>query len=103
MEVVRASWSSETKNATRNLRVLLLVWWLARNRRVVGPRSSGAAQKQDEQKGNNRTTKNRWKIYENEAAIDAKSRKNRSWAGSGVQSRFGNASGRARDGFWTPK
>ena len=29
--------------------------------------------------------------------------KNRSWAGSGAQSRFGEASGRARDDFWTPQ
>ena len=32
-----------------------------------------------------------------------KSTKNRSGTGSGAQGRFGDASRRARDGFWTPK
>ena len=50
-----------------------------------------------------KSTKNRSKIDENPFLIDPKSTKNRSWAVLGAQGRFGDASGRARDGFWTPK
>ena len=50
-----------------------------------------------------KSTKNCSKIDENPSRIDPKSMKNRSWAVLGAQSCFGDASGRARDGFWTPK
>ena len=50
-----------------------------------------------------KSTKNRSTIHENEAQIDQTSTKIRTRAGLGAQSRFGDASGRARDGFWTPK
>ena len=50
-----------------------------------------------------KSTKNRSKIVENPCQIHQKSTKNRSWAVLGAQGRFGDASGRARDGFWTPK
>ena len=47
--------------------------------------------------------KNRSKIVKNPSQIDPKSTKNRSWGVLGAQGRFGDASGRARDGFWTPQ
>ena len=50
-----------------------------------------------------KSTKNRSTIHENETQIDQTSTKIRSWAGVGAQGRFRDASGRARDGFWTPK
>ena len=50
-----------------------------------------------------KSTKNHSKIDENPSQIDPKSTKNRSWAVLGAPGRFGDASGRARDGFWTPK
>ena len=50
-----------------------------------------------------KSTKNRSTSHENEAQIDQTSTKIRTGAGLGAQSRFGNASGRACDGFWTPK
>ena len=49
------------------------------------------------------STKNRSKIDENPPHIGPKSTKNRSGAVLGAQGRFRDASGRARDGFWTPK
>ena len=49
------------------------------------------------------STKNRSTIHEHEAQIDQTSTKIRTGAGLGAQGRFGDASGRARDGFWTPK
>ena len=50
-----------------------------------------------------KSTKNRSKILENPSQIDQKFTENRSWAVLGAQSRFGDASGRARDGLWTAK
>ena len=50
-----------------------------------------------------KSTKNRSTIHKNEAQIDQTSTKIRTGAGLGAQGRFGDASGRARDGFWTPK
>ena len=50
-----------------------------------------------------KSTKNRSTIHKNESQIDQTSTEIRSWAGLGAQGRFGDASGRARDGFWTPK
>ena len=50
-----------------------------------------------------KSTKNHSKIDENPSEIDPKSTKNRSWDVLGTQSRFRDASGRARDGSWTPK
>ena len=50
-----------------------------------------------------KSTKHRSNIDENEADIDEKSTNNRSWANSGAQGCFGDASGRARNSFWTPK
>ena len=49
-----------------------------------------------------KSTKNR-SIHEIETQIDQTSTKIRTGAGLGAQGRFGDASGRARDGFWTPK
>ena len=46
---------------------------------------------------------NRSKIDENPFQIQPKATKNRSWAVLGAQGRCGDASGRAGDGFWTPK
>ena len=46
-----------------------------------------------------KSTKNLLKINENPSKID----ENRSWAVVGAQGRFGDLSGRAGDGFWTPK
>ena len=50
-----------------------------------------------------KSTKNHSKIDENPPQIDPKSTTNRSWAVLGAQGRFGDASGRARVGFWTRK
>ena len=50
-----------------------------------------------------KSTKNHSNIGENPSQIAPKSTKNRSWAVWGAQSRLGDASRRARDGFWTPK
>ena len=50
-----------------------------------------------------KSTKNHSEIDENQSQIVPKSTKNRSWAVLGARSCFGDASGRARDGFWTPK
>ena len=50
-----------------------------------------------------KSTKHHLKIDESPSQIDPKSMKNRSWAVLGAQNCFGDASGRARDGFWTPK
>ena len=50
-----------------------------------------------------KSTKNRPKICENPSEINPKSTKNRFWAVLGNQGRFGDASGSAGDGFWTPK
>ena len=50
-----------------------------------------------------KSTKNLSKIDDHPPQIEPKSKKNRSWAVLGAQGRFGDASGRARDGFWTPK
>ena len=50
-----------------------------------------------------KSTKNRSRIDENPSQIDPKSTKNRSGAVLGAQSCFGDAPGRARDGFWTAK
>jgi len=50
-----------------------------------------------------KSTKNRSKIDENPCQIDQKLMENRSWAVLGAQSRFGDVSGRARDGLWTAK
>ena len=50
-----------------------------------------------------KSTKNHSEIDESQSQIVPKSTKNRSWAVLGAQSCFGDASGRARDGFWTPK
>ena len=50
-----------------------------------------------------KSTKNRLTILKNEAQIDQTSTKIQTGASLGAQSHFGDASGRARDGFWTPK
>ena len=50
-----------------------------------------------------KSTKNRSTIDENPFLFGPKLTKNRSWAILGTQGRFGHASGRAQDGFWTPK
>ena len=50
-----------------------------------------------------KSTKNHSKIDENPSQIHSKSTRNRSWAVLGTQGRFGDASGRARDGVWIPK
>ena len=50
-----------------------------------------------------KSTKNLSKIDDHPPQIEPKSKKNRSWAVLGAQGRFGDASGRARDGSWTPK
>ena len=50
-----------------------------------------------------KSTKNRSTIHKNETQIDQTSTKIQTGASLGAQGRFGDASGRARDGFWTPK
>ena len=50
-----------------------------------------------------KSTKNHSEIDENPSQIDPKSTKKRSWVVLGAQGRFGDASRRARDSFWTPK
>ncbi len=55
------------------------------------------AQHQRRLKIERKSTKNRSKMDEKPSQIDEKSSKNRSWPGLGVQSRFGDASGRVRD------
>ena len=50
-----------------------------------------------------KSTKNRSKIAENGPKIGTKSMQNRSWAVLGAPSRFGDAPGRAQDGFGAPK
>ena len=50
-----------------------------------------------------KSTKNKSKIEKNPSRIDSKLTKNRRWASSGAQGRFRDASGRAWDGFSTPK
>ena len=50
-----------------------------------------------------KSTKNRSTIHKNETQIDQTSTKIQTGASLGAQGRFGDASGRARDGFWMPK
>ena len=79
--------TQETRRALRITRLLFetLLWCFRRT--------------QHERK----STKNHSKIDENPSEIDPKSTKNRSWDVLGTQSRFRDASGRTRDGSWTPK
>ena len=85
---------------TRNLRVSLIVWWIARNRRVVWSLSVSALQKAGGTKGE-RT--NDEKYMKKSTQTEPQSTKNRSWAAFGAQSRFGDASGHARGASGTPK
>ena len=50
-----------------------------------------------------KSAKNLSIITDNPPQIDPKSKKHRSWAVLGAQGRFEDASGRARNGFCTPK
>ena len=50
-----------------------------------------------------KSTKKHSEIDKNPCRVAPKSPKNPSWAVLGAQSRFGDASGRVQDGFWTPK
>ena len=50
-----------------------------------------------------KSTEKHSEIDKNPRRMAPKSPKNPSWAVLGAQSRFGDASGRVQDGFWTPK
>ena len=71
--------------------------------KVVSASSSGQAQDGHVRTASEKSTKNESKIDEDPCQIDQKLTENRSWAVLGTQSRFGDASGRARDDYWTRK
>ena len=88
VRAVRSDWTTqEPRRALRITRVLFEIPLLCLRRARLERKSM----------------QNRSKIDENPSLIHPKSTKNRYWDVLGAQSRFGDASGRARDGLWTPK
>ena len=88
VRAVRSDWTTqEPRRALRITRVLFEIPLLCLRRARLERKSM----------------QNRTKIDENPSLIHPKSTKNRYWDVLGAQSRFGDASGRARDGLWTPK